>query len=83
MTATTATDRVRSIVENMRRAGDEWVAMSMVLEFRDGSLCGTYGYVYSLSGSATATSVRPPDRRRLREGVSRSTTATASTGRTC
>jgi hypothetical protein len=59
MSTETAATLIRALIENMRRAGDDWESVAMVLEFDSGELRGTYGYVYSPDGAPTAVSARP------------------------
>ena len=59
MSTDPAVGLVRSLVENMRRIGDDWAALAMVLEFGGGQLSGSYGYAYSEDGAPAATSARP------------------------
>ncbi|WP_404437442.1 hypothetical protein LG322_02200 [Microbacterium aerolatum] len=50
---------IRAIVENLRRADDEWESLAMVIELSDGRVSGTYGYTYGPADRVGATSARP------------------------
>jgi hypothetical protein len=59
MSTEAAADLIRALIQNMRRAGDDWSSLAMVVEFSGRELSGTYGYVYSDEGKPTAVSARP------------------------
>ena len=52
-------DLIRALVENMKGARDDWVALAMVIDLSRGRISGTHGYAYSPDGTISAVASRP------------------------
>ena len=59
MTEDSTVSLIKAVVANMQGAEDDWVTLSMVVEFRERRIATTYGYAYNSTNEAYAVAARP------------------------
>lgn len=59
MSENVAVDLVGALVQQIGSVADDWNSLSMVLQFTDDYLSGTYGFVYSADGEGSSVAASP------------------------
>lgn len=59
MSANVTADLLRSLIEHMSGADDDWESLAMILDFHDDGFTGAHGYAYPSGGRIYAVASHP------------------------